>query len=84
MEVNNLTLSKLRVVFHSIGLSCLGGAICLQVMVFYTILSQGYFRAIENNTSILYAELALTGFTAFYFVYMYQREIRAYIKKIIT
>jgi hypothetical protein len=84
MGSNNLMLSKIRLVFHSIGLSCLGGAICLQIIVFVTILQQGYFRAIETNASILYAEIALTGFTAAYFLYVYQREIRAYLKKMMT
>lgn len=82
MGLNNLTISKLRVVFHSIGLSCIGGAICLQVLVFGAILQQGYFRAIETNPAILYSEIALTGFSAVYFLYVYQREIRAYLKRL--
>lgn len=82
--MENLTTNKLQMVFHSIGLSCLGGAICLQIMVFVSILQQGYFRAIEANPTILYSELGLTAFAAGYFVYVYQREIRTYLKKIIT
>jgi hypothetical protein len=76
----NLTLNRMRVVFHSIGLSCLGGAICLQILVFLTILQHGYFKAIETNSTILFGEIALTGFSALYFFYFYQREIRAYLK----
>jgi hypothetical protein len=79
---SNITISRLQIIFHSIGLSCLGGAICLQILVFTNILQQGYFRAIETNSTILYAELALTGFTAAYFLYVYQREIRVYLKKL--
>ena len=74
------TLNRVRIVFHSIGLSCLGGAICLQILMFLTILQHGYFKAIESNSTILYAEIALTGFTAAYFTYFYQREIRTYLK----
>lgn len=72
----------MRIAFHSIGLSCLGAAICLQILVFLTILQHGYFRAIETNPTILYGEIALTGFTAAYFTYIYQREIRAHLKSI--
>ncbi len=80
---NNITISRIQIIFHSIGLSCLGGAICLQIIVFLNILTQGYFKAIETNMSILYGEIALTGFTAAYFIYVYQREIRTYIRKLI-
>jgi hypothetical protein len=76
----NLTLSRMRIVIHSIGLSCLGGAICLQILVFLNIFEHGYFRAIETNSTILSGEIALTGFSAAYFIYFYQREIRTYLK----
>ncbi len=78
------TLNRVRIIFHSIGLSCLGGAICLQILVFLTILQRGYFKAIEANSTILYGEIALTGFSAAYFIYVYQREIRTYLKSLLT
>ncbi len=76
-----LTLNRMRLVFHSIGLSCLGGAIFLQILVFTNIFQQGYFKAIESNSYILLGEIALTIFTGVYFVYVYQREIRSFLKR---
>jgi hypothetical protein len=67
---------RINLVLHSLGLSCLGGAIFLQILVFSDILTQGYFRAIETNSIILTLELTLTAFTAVYFVYVYQKVIR--------
>jgi hypothetical protein len=68
---------RLQQVFHGFGLSCLAGAVILQVLVFFDIGWQGYFFAVENNPLILWAEVALSGFTATYFVYMYLRYIRS-------
>jgi hypothetical protein len=68
---------KMRVLFHTLGLSCLGGAIFLQTLVFIGIAQQGYFMAIEQNTTILSFEVALTAFAIIYFVYIYQRLIRS-------
>ncbi|MCW4024981.1 MAG: hypothetical protein NWF01_08105 [Candidatus Bathyarchaeota archaeon] len=62
---------------HSVGLSCLGGAIFLQILVFSSILGQGYFRAIETNPYILSFEVILTGFTAFYFLYVYHKIFKS-------
>jgi hypothetical protein len=77
---STIAINRMKLVFHSIGLSCLGGAIFLQVLVFSGILQRGYFRAIEANTTILNAEICLTAFTAAYFIYVYQREIRSFLK----
>ncbi|MGA2309512.1 MAG: hypothetical protein ABSG57_08195 [Candidatus Bathyarchaeia archaeon] len=66
-----------QVLFHTLGLSCLGGAIFLQLLVFTDILQHGYFMAVENNPAILSFEILLTFFSAIYFVYMYQRFIRS-------
>ena len=68
---------RIRVLFHSLGLSCLGGAIFLQILVFTDILQHGYFMAVENNPAILAFEIVLTFFALIYFVYMYQRFIRS-------
>jgi hypothetical protein len=67
---------KLRFAFHSFGLSCLGGAIFLQVLVFSDIVAHGYFMAIEHNAVILGLEVCLTAFAAVYFLYIYQRLMR--------
>jgi len=63
-------------VINCLGLSCLGGAIFLQILVFTNILQRGYFRAVETNITVLALEEALTVFTAIYFVYVYYRMIR--------
>ncbi len=68
---------RMRVVFHTLGLSCLGGAIFLQVLVFAGIVQQGYFMAIEQNSTILSFEVAFTVFAIIYFVYIYQRLLRS-------
>jgi len=63
--------------FHTLGLSCLGGAIFLQILVFTDIAQQGYFMAVENNPAILTLEILLTAFALIYFIYIYQRLIRS-------
>lgn len=68
---------RMQALFHTVGLSCLGGAIFLQVLVFTDILQHGYFMAVESNPAILSFEIVLTVFSAVYFVYMYQRFIRS-------
>jgi len=68
---------SIRLIINSFGLSCLGSAIFLQVLVFWDIVEQGYFRAVETNCVILAIEVALTVFAALYFVYMFQKVVRA-------
>jgi hypothetical protein len=68
---------RARIIFHSLGLSCVGGAIFLQILMFSDILQQGYFTAVEQNPTILTFEIALTAFTLIYFIYIYQHLIRA-------
>ncbi|MEM3566224.1 MAG: hypothetical protein QXK18_05070 [Candidatus Bathyarchaeia archaeon] len=68
---------RILILIHSLGLSCLGGAIFLQILVFMDILQHGYFMAVENNPAILTFEIVLTFFALIYFIYMYQRFIRS-------
>jgi hypothetical protein len=68
---------RTQMLFHMLGLSCLGGAIFLQVLVFADILQHGYFLAVEKNPIILGLEVLLTIFSLGYFVYIYQRFIRS-------
>ncbi|MEM2971749.1 MAG: hypothetical protein QW270_04930 [Candidatus Bathyarchaeia archaeon] len=77
MKANQKLNHKIQVLFHILGLSCLGGAIFLQTLVFTDILQHGYFMAIENNPAILAFEMLLTMFAIIYFIYMYQRFIRS-------
>ncbi|MCW3998808.1 MAG: hypothetical protein NWE93_01045 [Candidatus Bathyarchaeota archaeon] len=80
LTIDAKTTIRIRLLIHSAGLSCLGGAIFLQILVFTNILGQGYFRAVETNSSILAFELFLTAFTAVYFIYLYQGTIRQALK----
>ncbi|HVP41649.1 MAG TPA: hypothetical protein VMS95_06825 [Candidatus Krumholzibacteriaceae bacterium] len=68
---------RLLQVFHGLGLSCLAGAVFLQVLVFLDIGQKGYFFAVENNPLVLWTEVGFSGFTATYFGYMYLRFIRS-------
>ena len=68
---------RARVLFHVAGLSCIGGAIFLQLLVFTDILTNGYFMAVEQNFGILSFEILLTVFSAVYFGYTYLRFIRS-------
>jgi len=77
MTLSPTITRRMRVLFHTLGLSCVGGAIFLQTLVFAGIAQQGYFMAIEQNTTILTFEVALTAFAIIYFVYIYQRLIRS-------
>jgi hypothetical protein len=67
---------RIRIVFHSLGLSCIGGAIFLQILVFADILQHGYFMAVEQNPTILAFELALTAFSVIYFLHSCQKLMR--------
>ena len=68
---------RLRNALHILGLSCLGGAIFLEILVFTDIVQRGYFMAVEGNTFILILETMLTAFAFVYFIYIYQRFIRS-------
>jgi hypothetical protein len=60
-----------------LGLSCLGGAVFLQVLVFKDILTKGYFLGIEKNPFILQLEIGLTAFALIYLIYLYISTIRS-------
>jgi len=60
-----------------LGLSSLGGAIFLQILVFTDIANQGYFMAVEGNPLILALEILLTAFAFIYFIYIYLRLLRS-------
>jgi hypothetical protein len=68
---------RIQVLFHTLGLSCIGGAIFLQILVFADIFQRGYFMGVEKNPAILSFEIALTAFALVYFIYIYQRFIRS-------
>jgi hypothetical protein len=68
---------RIRQIIHSLGFSCLGGALFLQMLVFLDILQQGYFMAVERNQAILAFEVGLTVFALIYFIYIYQDFMRS-------
>lgn len=77
LRVNGRFIGRLRLVFHSLGLSCLGGAVFLQILVFKDIATQGYFIGVERNPAILFFEVGLTAFSAIYLLYLYVTQIRS-------
>jgi len=77
MGLNINIHNRIRLFFHTLGLSCLGGAIFLQILVFMDILQYGYFMAVERNPAVLFFEIALTAYALIYFIYIYQRFIRS-------
>jgi hypothetical protein len=68
---------RIHLLFHSLGLSCVGGALFLEALVFTDIFQHGYFMAVEGNQAILTLEMALTAFSLVYFAYLYLRFIRS-------
>ena len=64
-------------IFHSLGLSCLGGAVFLQILVFKDIALNGYFIGIEKNPIVLQSEVALTIFAVVYLIHLYVSKIRS-------
>lgn len=68
---------RIHIAFHGLGLSCIGGAIFLNIMAFSSIVYRGYFKAVETNPAVLSCEIVLTAFALIYFVYIYQRLIRS-------
>jgi hypothetical protein len=76
MTLDSTFSHRIYLVFHGLGLSCMGGAIFLQILMFTSILTQGYFKAVEANPAVLSFEIALTAFALIYFLYIYQRLFR--------
>jgi hypothetical protein len=68
---------RIKQIIHSLGFSCLGGALFLQILVFVDILQQGYFMAVEHNQIVLAFEVGLTAFALIYFIYIYQDFMRS-------
>ena len=69
-------LRLFKLLFHTLGISCLGGAVFIEALVFTDILQQGYFYAIETGPFILTLELLLTIYAAIYLVYTFYRLMK--------
>jgi len=61
---------KPNLVLHGLGLSSLGAALFLEILVLTGIAQHDYFVGSENNLAILALELFLTFFGMAYFAYM--------------
>lgn len=57
-----------KVLFHALGLACIGGSVFLSVLIFTDIIKQGFFFGYEPNKLILYIEYMLVAFTVFYYL----------------
>jgi len=68
---------RMQQLFHGFGLSCLAGAVFLQVLVFIDIVQKGYFLAVEDNQLILSSEVFLAFFACVYFIHLCQKLIRS-------
>ncbi len=68
---------RLRILFHTLGLSCIGGSVFLQILVFTDIFQHGFFIATERNPVILFFEIILTAYAAIYLVYTYLHVIKS-------
>ena len=77
MTPNSTFSRRIYLVFQGLGVSCIGGAIFLQILMFSSILYKGYFWAVEANPAILSLEIVLTAFALIYFIYMYLRLFRS-------
>jgi len=62
--------------YHGFGLSCIAGAVFLQVLVFVDIVQNGYFMAVESNKIMVFLEILLTVFACIYFIHLCQKLIR--------
>ncbi len=69
--LRNTLARRFRQLLHTLGFSCIGGAVFLQILVFGDIATQGYFLAVEQNKLVLALEVALTTFALVYFSYVY-------------
>jgi len=71
---------ELRVLFHSLGIGSLAGAVFLQFLVFMGISSRGEFMGVEKNPLILNSEIGLTCFCALYLLYLAVFSIRSLLR----
>ena len=75
--MNCRKMKKAWLLFHSLGIGCLSMAVYLQILVFWSIYTDGTFFASEPNQLILMIEMFLTAFAAIYLLYIFYERIRA-------
>jgi len=64
---------RLKILFHVFGLSCICGAILLELFVFSDILLYDKFIGVEGNMFILCTEISLSIFSIFYFLLLFKK-----------
>lgn len=69
-RVPNKKIMFLKVIFHSAGIGCIGGALLFEATVLYDIATQGYCIMVESNSVILLFELFMAGFGIIYFIFL--------------
>ena len=70
-------MDKLGVLVHTVGLSCLFGAVLLEVLTFWGIAMEGFFLAVEGNSLILGFEVGLTVCGVCYLVFLWLRFLHS-------
>jgi len=60
-----------------LGISCLAGAVSLQLLVFFDIASKGFFMGVEQDPLLLGAEIGITIFSVIYLSYLSISKIRS-------
>jgi hypothetical protein len=65
-----------RLILHTFGLSTLAGAVFLEGLVFFDIVTSGMFVACEHNIYILTSEVILSGVSFMYFGYLWFRLLK--------
>jgi hypothetical protein len=68
--------AKSKVFLHTFGLSTLAGAVFLEGLVFFDIVTSGVFVACEHNIYILTSEVVLSGVSFMYFGYLWFRLLK--------
>jgi len=68
---------KLAAFLHLFGLSCLGGAVFLELLVFSDIIFHGYFLGVEPNFAVALFELSLAASAAAYYGFLCLRALKA-------
>jgi hypothetical protein len=68
---------NIKLIFHGVGISCLAGAVLLELLVFVGISTQGVFMGVEQNPIVLNAEIACTVFCALYLGHVSITNIRS-------
>jgi len=71
----------LKILFHISGLSCLGGAVFLGLLVFYDVTILGSFYGVEFNPLVSSLEFFIMLYAAGYLTFLAGNTIFSYNKR---